>query len=429
MTLASRLVAMCLLLISVTAGAEKITLLSWNLEHMMSVSGFERWRSFCEPHDFSDAMAQSRGQDRPAGVTFCTAHMGTGWPPRSTPAKPGVSACPRQHVAVQTLALHLERQRAMREQVAAMAADVDVLLFQEVVDAKAVAELLTEPLARDFQVLTLHDLVPANYPVAQLLAAAVRRSKFREIRQGLYAPLAQKTEEGHQVRPGQVVHLTLHDGTSLSILNVHLKAGCNQFDLQDPWSGSRSSNPDKPTQSCDPYAKPSAITQRQARISACNALRRQLEPLEAWIDARQNAKGLPPRSERFVVAGDFNRRLHTELSPKAGPARLNDASPSEPFSDATIRLVWPEINDGEPASSAKLRLAIPAHGAARANCKQQGIDHFIVSQALAGARGERLSVLELLSVPERVLDVPDRFGQTLMPLSDHCPHRLTIQLS
>jgi hypothetical protein len=72
---------------------------------------------------------------------------------------------------------------------------------------------------------------------------------------------------------------------------------------------------------------------------------------------------------------------------------------------------------------------VPAQGGARASCKQQGIDHFIVSQALAGARGERVGVMELISVPERVLEVPDKFGKTQMPLSDHCPHRITIQIS
>ena len=115
MNLRSCLVAAAVVFWSSQSVAEKLTLVSWNLEHLMSVSGFERWREFCQPHEFSDALALTRGQARPKGLTFCTAHMGTGWPPRATPPKPGVSACPRQTVAVQSLAMHTERQRGLRE--------------------------------------------------------------------------------------------------------------------------------------------------------------------------------------------------------------------------------------------------------------------------------------------------------------------------
>jgi endonuclease/exonuclease/phosphatase family metal-dependent hydrolase len=407
--------------------AEKLTLVSWNLEHLMSVSGFERWREFCQPHEFSDALAQSRGQQRPKGMTFCTAHMGTGWPPRATPPKPGVSACPRQTVAVQSLAVHTERQRGLRDALMAMAADVDVFLFQEVINENALSELFSPELAKQFQILNLHDVVPKAYPVAQLLSAAVRRTKFKEIRQGAFEALAQTTEDGHRVRPGQMLDLTLQDGSRLSILNVHLKAGCNQFDLQDPWVGSRSSNPDKPVQSCDPYASVSQNTQREQRIYACAALRRQLEPLEAWIDGVSTAHPLPRRAAKFIVAGDFNRRLHAELSSRAGPARLNDEPASAAFSDKSIRLVWPELNDGDPSES-RLRLAVTQGSASQVTCKHRGIDHFMVSQALAGRQGEKLSALELLEVPALVLSVADVHGKTQLPLSDHCPHKVSITL-
>ena len=296
---------------------------------------------------------------------------------------------------------------------------------------QALAELFAPELAREFVILNLHQVLPRAYPVAQLLGAAVRRSKFREIRQSAYEALAQETEDGHRVRPGQVLDLTLVDGTRLSVLNVHLKAGCNQYDLQDPWLGSKANDPDKPTLSCDPYAQASKETQRQQRIVSCNALRRQLEPLEAWIEGKAQglpgSASLPSRHANFIVAGDFNRRLYLELSPKAGPARLNDDSPNAPYSDHSIRLIWPELNDGEPADS-RMRLATRNHGDAKASCKQQGIDHFMVSQRLAGRQGENLGPLELIDIPALSLDLPDAHGKTALRLSDHCPHAVSIEL-
>jgi hypothetical protein len=256
--------------------------------------------------------------------------------------------------------------------------------------------------------------------VAQLPAAAVRQSKFRSVRQGAYLPLGLVTEEGHRVRPGQVLELQQLNGQALSILNVHLKAGCNQHDLQDPWAESQSGNPDRPVQSCDPWAEPSLTTQRQARKVACNALRRQLQFLEAWIDGQAQAEGLPRRSSRFIVAGDFNRRLAGELSPKRGPARKDDSSPSKPYDDALVRLVWPEINDGDPPE-ARMRLALPAleerRERGRPECKHQGIDHFAVSVALAGPRGERMQPLQTRSLPAL---------QSGLGLSDHCPISISL---
>jgi endonuclease/exonuclease/phosphatase family metal-dependent hydrolase len=410
---------LCVFGLSSTARAtqETLTLVSWNLEHAMSVSEFERWHQFCAPHAFSDTLAIERGHKRPSNMTYCTAHAGTGWPPRKTIPPRGKSACPSASLPVQDLAAHVERQRSIRAVIAQLAATADVFLFQEVIDAQAVRELFDSDVLRDFTVLNLHDVLPSTHAVPQLLAVAVRTRLVSKVSQEAYLPLAQTVEPGgHRLRPGQVVHMQLKSGVAISLLNVHLKAGCNQFDMQDPWAENRRNDPDQPGQTCDAYGHPPGavvLTQRQQRIQACTALRRQLEPLEAWIDG--NA-----REKHFIVAGDFNRRLHWELSSKRGPARLNDAPANAAFDDATVRLVWPEINDGTPSTS-RMRLALTqgAGNASSLGCQHLGIDHFMVSETLAGRQSEHLSALELVALSA---------GKDQIRLSDHCPHRLKITL-
>jgi endonuclease/exonuclease/phosphatase family metal-dependent hydrolase len=69
-----------------------------------------------------------------------------------------------------------------------------------------------------------------------------------------------------------------HAGRRLRLLSVHLKSGCHQGALY-PVSGRPPRDPD------------------------CITLARQIEPLDAWIDARES--GPVP----FAILGDFNRRF------------------------------------------------------------------------------------------------------------------------
>ena len=102
---------------------------------------------------------------------------------------------------------------------------------------------------------------------------AVRKGRFERVEKrdhealGLGNPGAR-----YQLRWG--VDLTVRrDGRTLRLLNVHLKSKCFTGSLAEP------------------------------RGRHCRKLARQIEPLEAWIDARWR-EGVP-----FVVLGDFNRAM------------------------------------------------------------------------------------------------------------------------
>ncbi len=97
------------------------------------------------------------------------------------------------------------------------------------------------------------------------------------------------------LRQGTDVTITVA-GRDIRLLSVHLRSGC--------WG--------------DPL---------DTRSAFCDALRRQLPALEAWIDARA-AEGVP-----FVVLGDFNRRFDL---------------PGEEF--------WREIDDGKPLNADLYRI-------------------------------------------------------------------------
>ena len=99
---------------------------------------------------------------------------------------------------------------------------------------------------------------------------AVRKGRFDRLERRDHEALGLGSNSRYQLRWG--VDLTVwRDGRSLRLLNVHLKSRCFTKSLLKP------------------------------RDRHCRKLARQVEPLEAWIDARWR-EGAP-----FVVLGDFNR--------------------------------------------------------------------------------------------------------------------------
>lgn len=126
------------------------------------------------------------------------------------------------------------------------------------------------------------------------------------------------------------------------LLAVHLKSGCFQGD----------------------------------RAQACGVLQRQVPVLERWID--DAAVG----SERFIVLGDWNRRL----------AEAGDA-------------VWTDLDDGNPANS-DLRLADEGVTPRCDPRYRSFIDHIVFDRRAAG---QASGFAETTYAP----------GQK--HLSDHCP--------
>ena len=101
---------------------------------------------------------------------------------------------------------------------------------------------------------------------------AVRKGRFDRVVKRDYEALGLGSGSRHQLRWG-VDLMVSRDGRKIRLFNVHLKSRCFSKSLRSP------------------------------RSRACRTLARQIEPLEAWIDARWR-EGIP-----FVVLGDFNREI------------------------------------------------------------------------------------------------------------------------
>jgi len=290
-----------------------------------------------------------------------------GWP-NEKPA-PSLPFCNvyRRHRIANTATYREMKLSAVRGVLDTLAARrIDVLLAQEVGSADAMRAVL-----------------PAGYRIlcattrddAQNLVIAVRES---------FAPPALQCEEvrtlsleddpdvGRPLRRGLALSF-LRGGQRIVVLTIHLKAGC-----------------------------PVGPADRSAD-GHCRLLTRQVPRLEAWIEARAAA------GEPFAVIGDWNRDLEAEV--RGGYRARNDGSDrAGPARPDQIRNVFPELDDGEPESSA-LRLAATDRGAAVHGACHPHLDQAVVSRTLL-AQLEPASLVAGLA-PARLIPVP-------VSASDHC---------
>ena len=149
----------------------------------------------------------------------------------------------------------------------ARALDADVVAFQEVNGPRAAARVFPP---RDYDLHfsgrydTRYDDIYNGF--------AVRKGVFDRVVKRDHEALGLGSGSRYQLRWG-VDLMVSRDGREIRLLNVHLKSKCFNKSLRSP------------------------------RSRACRTLARQVEPLEAWIDARWR-EGVP-----FVVLGDFNREV------------------------------------------------------------------------------------------------------------------------
>ncbi len=202
----------------------------------------------------------------------------------------------------------------LRRQAAAL--DADVIAIQEV-ENQAAAERVFDP--------ALYDVVMSGRPVSAR-GGACRGLPGKSIRQQAVgfavrkgvpwtrnADVSDLALGNPDLRWG--VDITVNGATSLRLLSVHLKSGCN--------SGRAASDPD------------------------CPVLFNQLVPLEKWIDDRATA------GEAFAVLGDWNRRI---------------SASSDQF--------YREINDGDPVGSNLTIAAGSAPATCKARYREF-IDHIV----------------------------------------------------
>ena len=143
--------------------------------------------------------------------------------------------------------------------------DADVIAFQEVNGPRAAARVFP---SRDYSLHFSGRHDPRYDDIYN--GFAVRKGRFDRVVKRDHEALGLGSNARYQLRWG-VDLMVSRDGRRLRLLNVHLKSKCFGKSLRDP------------------------------RSRPCRTLARQVEPLEAWIDARWR-EGVP-----FVVLGDFNR--------------------------------------------------------------------------------------------------------------------------
>jgi endonuclease/exonuclease/phosphatase family metal-dependent hydrolase len=188
-----------------------------------------------------------------------------------------------------------------------------------------------------------------------------------------------------RVRPGLALTLTVN-GEPVTFLNVHLKSGCASVTNEDSRYPGRLLD--------DP-------------AEACDVLNRQVAPLEEWIES------VARRSARFVLMGDFNRRIDDEerlaitkdkvRADGSDPAGANKATNGR----VSTRYLWQELNDGTPAL-----YQVPLSTKEGGCTGFTGLDHIVISEALKkGNPGVVFS---------KKVAVAEKPGQRI-ETSDHCP--------
>jgi endonuclease/exonuclease/phosphatase family metal-dependent hydrolase len=421
-----RLLAILILLLSgAAAQARDLTVATWNLGWHQSLSEARAWIAACsQPF----ALKTNTGLWTPTGG-LAAPDTKPGWELRwGRDAKiawdiGAMAPCDVYQASFKivpvTETAYANRQRQIRDLIA-RDVNADVIAFQEVSGVEAVREILPDGGSG-------YDLCGFTGFKVQRLVIAARKSLggFSEclVEAALSLPNAPVRE---QPRPGLSATLTI-DGKPLRIMTVHLKSSCVsplEANARNPERGMLEGN--------DPH---------------CIILQRQVRPIEAWIEGRATVP--------TIMLGDFNRNLSHEIaSIPRSQVRSDGSDPAGPLpSDARVRSLIGEVDDGQPAASklTLLETTCPINAVSEEFCRRAkseaftreelrpltrsenlgcrnpiGLDHVLVSQGLAtGASARKVPLGRLGSARP----AGDRFPNPLLALSDHCPLVATVTVS
>lgn len=370
-------------LASLSIGAQ-VSITTWNMEHMMSSNVFKEWRDFCKQRGWVEP---ENGVDKPKHLTYCNALNG-----RTMSGKP------------ESLPLHTEANYAKKLQALSSvrsALSSDLFALQEIGDDEAVSEVFPPT---EFDVYFVKPANPEDV-LAQNIAFVVRKDgKVRVKKAEPYAALGIMSFEGRKIRPGLQLIADV-EGTEVAFLNVHLKAGCRSEPLG-----------------------------AESRAHACGDFRKQVPPLEDWIEGQAKAR------RAFVILGDWNRTLlESDLTPeqrakgqnydKKHPARVDSKDSAASPLPATTKVgsMLKEISDNDPRG-ASLVVARSVVNARRKTIEGEGWDHvchlgiahFALSPSLANRYPKQVAIA-----------TGQDYGDSAYALdkakpSDHCPLTLVI---
>ena len=352
------------------AQARSLTVLTFNVEHLMSAERFSRWQEFCRPLGWREPKSGQRPED----LTYCNALDGSNGRGRRVFAP-------------------VHDRRAWQQKNEALAAllrqgDADVVLLQEVSDAAA-ARLLLGPAYR----VVGSDEMWKEHSIAQNLAIGWRISRFDQPPRGeLIEAVSQAGADGRVTRPGLALAIDLGGGRRLALLNLHLKAGCRQGRLNEVTSRS-----------------PERAFRRKAD---CAVFQRQVPEIERWADDKLR------QGYGVIIAGDFNRDLLRELRGRM-PARADGSDPAEPAVPTRVASLVAELSDESPPA-AWFAVARAKRYPKLADCHRH-IDSFLLSRNLDGWLATPVG-----QVATVVLPLAEPVSLDRVRPSDHCPHLLRL---
>ena len=328
-------------------------------------------------------IAAAGGRGKSMMVAPCNAYRGP-------PPKPGeVRIDPAEFRKLDAYALKLTGLRATVERIIERER-VAVIAFQEV-KSKAVIESILGKFASRF------DICVAAHSAFQTIAFAWDKSvtsrpgscSTNDALAILDPPNDAKAFR--RVRPGLSLELTIN-GAPVSLLNVHLKAGCANIVTTERYPARLLT---------DAYG-------------ACEVLNRQVPLLEAWLD------GVHARTPRLVWLGDFNRRIDEEAA--AGIAKnqvrgdgTDPAGPNKVDENGkvTTRYLWQELSDGAPTLH-----QVPLSTTEGGCSGFQGLDHVVISDALKAINPGIIQAHKVV-----VENAPGQKIET----SDHCPRIVKLK--
>jgi hypothetical protein len=193
----------------------------------------------------------------------------------------------------------------------------------------------------------------------------------------------------YRVRPGLALELVIN-GSPITFLNIHLKSGCANLKTAPGFTGHK-------------------LTDSEP---ACRVLNRQIPILEDWVERIAN------QSPRFVLLGDFNRRIDEEARARVSKTqvRTDGSDPGGPntrdrLGGVKSDYLWQEIADGMPPMY-QVRLTSTEPGCTGF----KGLDHIVISGPIRRAQTGALSSSKSTLVKK---------GRQSIATSDHCP-RITI---
>lgn len=366
---------LCLTSLAVLADTkQRIRIVSWNMEHLMSEEQFMKRMTFCSAHGWQDPEPTNGHQNvelRPESMTYCNALNGLRFPTNKR------VSLPLQDIA--SYRLKIEALKELEQEIRA-----DIYALQEVRDVKAVAEVFST---------SLFEIYATNYDISQNIAYAVRKSFLEKENISMenptiYDALSVVDQNGHVTRPGFAATFDINSH-QITLLNVHLKSGCRNDVIDNPkvrldWEEDRKAH----------------------KVESCRLLREQVPILETWVEDHAD--------QNFLVLGDFNRDLSKDR--RITPQRLDGSKAAEPITSSTkIGGMFFEISDNTPRGTTLQNLN--HYDVFKGSKCHYGIDHFLLGERLSELTGITFRNTKALKI-----DYSDRhYGVEKAKPSDHCP--------